>query len=583
MRYLITALCLLLFLTLFAFSQEPGPPGQAHFDRGISLIREEKFEEAIEAFRAAERLNPKEPAIPANIGKLYLRLGRHADAIAPLRKAAGLAPSIPSMHVDLCHALSMTNDHDEAIKECEKAIELDPQSDGAHSALFIARQKAGRPTDELLRTIDVALGLLRDSEILLVLGSDQYFLRGDYLYAQELLERLVTLQPQQPAYHGRLAEVYLRLGRDADALASARRALTLAPDSSFGNYAMGLLFFELGQHHEAIEAFAKVRSTEQRLSWANYYRAVSLSRIGRRTEAVTVLEGVAQRFPDEFEFHFELGTILNNLSRYEDAAAPLFRAVELKPDNLAANTTLGLALFEGARYEEGLRYLAKAAEIEPSNEIVAMFTRVARSRSTRVPLIDDMKRYAAANPADIDVRRSLVEILSYARRPDEAKVYAKQIYELNPRDPAIFQRIGVGLQTAGLYDEAKRAYEHSLSISDNFGAHLNLAGLYISLGEPDRAFASFERALAIKVDAPDTMLLYGIHLKDHGKRREALEILKRSIALKPANGAAIYNAGILSEKLGEHDAALQYLAMLRPIDPRLARTLERCINLRILR
>ncbi|HSI88230.1 MAG TPA: tetratricopeptide repeat protein [Pyrinomonadaceae bacterium] len=583
MRYPKAVLCLLLFVTASAFSQQPDRTGKADFERGIQLISEEKFEEALIAFREAARRSPNEPSSHANIGKLHLVLNRPSAAVSPLRTAVRLAPDEATFRIDLCRALSLTKDHDAAISECETAVKLDQNSELAHSALFVARQQAGRPTAELLRTVDLALGLLRDSEVLLVLAADQYFLAGDYLYAQELLERLVTLRPQHPAYHGRLAEAYLRSGRDADALASARRALSIAPDDSFGNFAMGLLFYELGQHHEAIEAFSKVRSTEQRLSWATYYRAVSLSRIGRRQEAVTVLEDLAQRNPDEFQYHYELGNILTNLSRYEDAAIPLFRAVELQPDSMPANSSLGLALFESARYEEALRYLDKAQALEPANEIVAMFIRVTRARSSRVPQIDDMKRFAAENPTDVEVRRSLVEVLSYARRADEAAVYAKQLYELDPRDPELFVRIGVGYSTAGLHDEAKQAFEHSLSISDNPAAHLNLGALYLKSGEPERAFASFERVIAVKPDAADVMFMYGIHLANHGKRREALDILKRSIALKPANGGAIFNAGVLSEKLGEHQAALQYLDMLRPLDGRLAGILERCIKLRILR
>jgi hypothetical protein len=37
-----------------------------------------------------------------------------------------------------------------------------------------------------------------------------------------------------------------------------------------------------------------------------------------------------------------------------------------------------------------------------------MFIRVTRARSSRVPQIDDMKRFAAENPTDVEVRRSLV-------------------------------------------------------------------------------------------------------------------------------------------------------------------------------
>ena len=76
------------------------------------------------------------------------------------------------------------------------------------------------------------------------------------------------------------------------------------------------------------------------------------------------------------------------------------------------------------------------------------------------------------------------------------------------------------------------------------------------------------------------MIIYANLLRNNGKRREALEMYKRSLGMLPTNSSALLSAGILSAKLGDLNAARQYLGTLKAIDAKSARVLARFLNLK---
>jgi tetratricopeptide (TPR) repeat protein len=69
-------------------------PGNAvaHFNLGYTYDKRGIFEKAIEAFRAATRLNPKIDRAWYGMGLAHAALGKHEDAARALREAATLQP-----------------------------------------------------------------------------------------------------------------------------------------------------------------------------------------------------------------------------------------------------------------------------------------------------------------------------------------------------------------------------------------------------------------------------------------------------------------------------------------------------------
>lgn len=508
-------------------------------------------------------------------------LDRPSDAIVAFKEAARLRPQDGTFQTALCGALSLVGSHTDAIAACEAGIRLSPDSADAHSALISAMRAAGRPAPELQRLIGTALARFRDSEQVLVLAAGYYAENGNFTDAAEIYERLLRLRPDSAYYHARLAAIYVHMERDADALAAARKALELAPNYPFAHFAMGRLFFELGQNEEASAAFEKAIAGDNDLLDAKYYFALSEQRRGRSSSAITALRSLVIRVPDDFNYNFELGSILNTSANYEEAIAPMQIASKLQPKNLAAKAGLGLALFESARFTEAIPVLEDAERLEPGNQIVTMFLNVARSRQQSIPQIEEMKKYASENSADLRVRMNLVQLLSYARRAPEAELYVQEIYKLDPKDVRYYQYIAAAYSTAGNDEKALDAYSRSMAIEENPGAYLGIASIHAKRGQAEQASIAYAKVIELKPNSPNIIKLYADHLRDNGKRREALDMYKRSLAQLPMNAPALFDAGLLSAKLGEPDSARIYLESLRTADPKLAKTLERCLRLKL--
>ena len=99
----IVALCLVLAAHVAA-ADEPAPPpatvdpdtevARRHFERGIELYDQEKYDEAIAEFQAANVARPR-PAFDYNIARCYDRLGDWSHALDYYRRYLAAAGTLP--------------------------------------------------------------------------------------------------------------------------------------------------------------------------------------------------------------------------------------------------------------------------------------------------------------------------------------------------------------------------------------------------------------------------------------------------------------------------------------------------------
>ena len=103
---------------------------------GIALKDQGKIDEAIEAYRKAMELDPKDAKPHGNLGALLCDvLGDYEGAAACFRKAIELNPKLVTAYSNLSKALGHDGKWSEAIAAHKTALSLDPQSAQAHNGL----------------------------------------------------------------------------------------------------------------------------------------------------------------------------------------------------------------------------------------------------------------------------------------------------------------------------------------------------------------------------------------------------------------------------------------------------------------
>src|SRR4051794_39163939 len=84
-----------------------------HHERAIALFKQDRFGDAVPAFRLALEVR-RDPGALHNLGAAYAKLGKLEDAVACFREAVGAAPDGVGGHKNLGAALQELGRLDEA-------------------------------------------------------------------------------------------------------------------------------------------------------------------------------------------------------------------------------------------------------------------------------------------------------------------------------------------------------------------------------------------------------------------------------------------------------------------------------------
>ncbi len=187
---------------------------EAHSQRGLLLMTDQRYDEAERAFRRALELEPGSAVVHRGYSGLLRVLGRHEEAVREGRRAVELDPLSLSGRSILGRALELIGDYSGAIAEYQKTIEMDPTDAGSYVNLGYA-----------------------------------YTFTGAHAEAVASLEKALELDLENPYNHTALAWANARAGqRDA-----ALRALQAVPEQGVMLKEYAIVYGELGELDLAFE------------------------------------------------------------------------------------------------------------------------------------------------------------------------------------------------------------------------------------------------------------------------------------------------------------------------------------------
>ncbi len=99
---------------------------ETHYNEGVTLQQQGKFEDAIAEYREAIRLNPDFAIAHLNLGAALAALGKRAEAISAYREAIVLQPNLPEAYYNLGNTLAQEGELADAIAQYKQAIQINP-------------------------------------------------------------------------------------------------------------------------------------------------------------------------------------------------------------------------------------------------------------------------------------------------------------------------------------------------------------------------------------------------------------------------------------------------------------------------
>ena len=213
----------------------------AHELRALVLLAQEKPQEALESFNRASELAPQEISPYQYRGELFRQLGDMEKAVEQLNKAIELSPE-NFLSLAMRSELLLRNDKpEEALKDVDAALKIQPAFVRGHLLRVRILDELGRDDEALAQLEQLAQAAPNEPEIQLQLAA--YYIDKDRtLKAIETLSRVVELDSNNAIARQLRGDLYLTVGKHAEALADFDVALAETPDESrvLNNYAWTL-------------------------------------------------------------------------------------------------------------------------------------------------------------------------------------------------------------------------------------------------------------------------------------------------------------------------------------------------------
>jgi Tfp pilus assembly protein PilF/peroxiredoxin len=139
-----------------------------------------------------------------------------------------------------------------------------------------------------------------------------------------------------------------------------------------------------------------------------------------------------------------------------------------------------------------------------------------------------------------------------------AVVAFERAAQANPNASTLY-RLGTLLARSGEPARARAAYERALALQPDLSEALNdLGALQAQAGDLDGAVARFRAALVATPDYPDALNNLGYALLVMGRNEEARSLYERALALQPDFPEALNNLGLLYGRAGDLDRAERF-------------------------
>lgn len=256
-------------------------PGEGHFLLGETLAEHDRDAEAEAELAQALALEPDNGRFARALAAHYEKQGKDALALEAWTKigdrAARATPETREAREHIIQLWERGRRLDEAIGGLQKRFGATPPDLDAGRFLAVALTRLGRFPEA--RAVLERMDQLAPDDLETLLGMEQVYSRtSEPRLAIGVLERLAKASPRAAVeYLTRAAELSLDLGDEAGALKAAKQVVDLAPADARAHGRVGDLYARMGYRSEAAEAWRQAltldpRDFQVRFKLASLYR-----------------------------------------------------------------------------------------------------------------------------------------------------------------------------------------------------------------------------------------------------------------------------------------------------------------------
>jgi eukaryotic-like serine/threonine-protein kinase len=272
---------------------------------------------------------------------------------------------------------------------------------------------------------------------------------------------------------------------------------------------------------------------EVSLSLGSIYAAT-----GKPSEAIAVLNGALKLAPNSDEAYRRLGAAYEASGRADEAIGAYKKAVEIDPYYWLNSSVLGGAYFKMGKFEEARASYQRMTELEPQN--VWGYLNVGAvlfSQGKYEECIPAFRKALGIQPS-WQTYSNLGTACFYLKRYGEAVEMFEKAVAMNPNQQVVVGNLADAYRWSGLPDKASATYDRAIALAyqelevnpRDAAVMADLALYYAKKANPSRALDFVRRARSIDANDVDLMYTEAVVRALAGQNQEAVAALRRALA-----------------------------------------------------
>ena len=502
---------------------------------GNVFAHQGEFEQAVYCYQNLQQLEPENPKAYLKLGEVFGLYGNIKSAIGFYQKALSIQPDNREAYAELYRLLKPeATEHEFEVsfadwqkfasannRNIERYIDFVFQ---ANSINFIEKEKLTVEENRATINPDVEHGIQPDTFNFISEPKLENFENNpDHLpYPNEVEENLekfskiTTFESQdlEPEFAKKLlrfpaaeayrnqADIYLRQGDLAAAIASCKEVLKIQPDYAPCYVTLGNAFYKQNK----LEA-----------AWRAYSQALKID-------------------PEVAEVYANVGSVSLQLGHYKQALFHYQKAVSLKPNLAGVYWNIGKLFQYLGKVDEALEAWEKALEIQPDIVGEDFHFKLGNTLVKLGRINDAVKSYQRAinlKPDYIEAYSNLANILGKQGDRAAAVAYYQKALNINPELKHLHEKLANNLLLKGDYDQAIFHYQEAIKYNpQSYDAHANLGTAFSNKGLLELALEKYHQALELNPNWAEVYSRIG-HIIKQEKMEEAIALFEKAIALKP--------------------------------------------------
>ncbi len=539
-----------------------------HISKGRILYGAGKTEEALEEYNLAIAKDADNTQASMAAGLIYKQLKRIKESYDAFKKVIGVQPGNVTAHLNMGELHATAGAFEEAIASFREVVRLAPESREAKTAEFFIR--ASEEKILLRKLFEDASAAMKDEK---------------YDEAVVIYKKIQAVEPANSYALYNLGVSYFKTERYEEALGVLKQSIEINPEDMMTRFQLASVYDKMGKYEEAVAEYARVaasgsdreevKNARDRLDTLKRYVEVKegsgrielLIEGGDVEAALREVEMLLVHDDRNEGAHLLLARIQLKKGDVQKAFGSVNKALSIKPDYWDAFILLGQIYEMQGKYrdaEDAYKAVTSDAPRTKQGMIAADLL-----KSIAIPIhFERAKRYLDKGDFDGALKETsaIIEVspdnpvalynagILYFRLNmlGEAVFYLKKALEKKPDYVQARLQLGLVYQAALRFEQAEEEFRKVLDITGE-GKEASIAKLRLGIIKEEEAFVTLLREASRLMKAGDYV----------GAQRELEEI----ITFTPNNHVAHFQLAVMLEKMDRRDEALDALKRTVAIKP----------------